>query len=441
MSNPQEATGTASHVFGLSEPIGAIAHPLEWQKERSHFNVEPNGELDKWLDMVRTHVLGYPPLEFLLAVGFSSVLVAYFKQCGRDQDSLFIGLTGKSTTGKTTGSKLALSIYGSPVKGRNSLFQSWNSTENALVHKLAGNRGVVYLMDEFSMSTAHDTTSLIYRVVEGRDRSRLNDKSGLQKSGEWATTVITNGENSILEKSNQNLGLMVRFLEFNETKWTKSAEHADALREVVEQHYGHAGLAYVQYLAQDWTIIDTTVKAWQEQLLNSLPESDVKQRVAEKYALILAALQLGGEALGIDFSLEEVEAFIIEHEKNFIAHRDNAERVYQAVIEDVRATNSQFIVDKLEPKGVTCKGIIFLPSPSRQEYMVHYLPSAFDQLLADLKLSNKRTVVDALKKKSYFEHESDRQTKRVKLREESKKEAVYAFRIPKRYLEEWIPYQ
>ena len=47
---------------------------------------------------------------------------------------------------------LAISVWGNPNLSGGGLYNTWNSTENALSTSLAGTYGIAYALDELSMS-------------------------------------------------------------------------------------------------------------------------------------------------------------------------------------------------------------------------------------------------------------------------------------------------
>ena len=97
------------------------------------------------------------------------------------------------------------------------------------------------------------------------------------------------------------MGAEVRLLEFKNIQWTKDAVHSEAISDVIHHHYGVAGIQFVEYVSQDWNMIDVKVAEWTARLRTTLPESKVKSRLSHKYAVILAALELAGEALNLPF--------------------------------------------------------------------------------------------------------------------------------------------
>lgn len=422
-------------MIALSEAFGENVKDLLWDKLKSIANVSVGGSYDEWLKMVKEEVLGNPQLEFMLALAASAIIIGYYNQTGQDKDSLMVQLVGTSTTGKTSAAELAISMFGPPVKGIKTLFQSFSGTENAIPRMLGGNYGVPLLLDELSLTTASDLTRLLYMIAENREKARLNDLSDFQEQVTWSTTVIMTGEHNIISQTNGNLGLHVRLFEFAIDSWTKDAAQADKLKQVAKNNYGHAGLEYARYLAEDWSRIDKRVQKWVPFFQKEMPPSAVRDRIAEKYAIIVAALELLSEAIQIPFNLNEVAEFILENEGRLVADRDNAEAFYQNLIQDVCASVMQFHFNDQPSTSPVVKGVI--TSPKMDDYYhVNYLKPAFEALVKKQNLSSDSSLLKELKKKSYFVTEADRMTKRTKIH--GKRETTYEFLIPVSTLKPWI---
>jgi len=422
-------------MIGLSEPIGENVKDITWNQNKSVADVSKDGLLGTWIQLVKEEVLGETPLEFMLGVAASAPIVGYFNQKGQDKDSIMVQLTGSSTTGKTTAAQLGISLFGPPIKGKRTLFQSFSGTENAIPRMLGGNYGVPFLLDELSLTSSQDLTTLLYVIAENREKMRLNDQSDFQEQMTWHTTVIMTGEHSILSQTNRNLGLQVRLFEFAIDEWTKDAGHADKLKHVVKSNFGHAGILYAKYLAKDWESIDAHVDKWTQYFYKKMPSSPVKDRIAEKYAMIMAGLELLGLALDIPFELEEVAEFILQNERRLLAKRDIAEGFYQSVIQDVCASVTQFHLNDELSNAPVVKGKITSPTTD-EYYRVNYLEPAFLALVKKLNISNEATLLKELKKKKYFVTESDRSTRRIKI--DDKRVKTYEFLIPVTDLKKWL---
>lgn len=419
---------TDKPVFALAKPFGNVDNKnFKVHSQLAKFNLQPRGTLEGWIDGVIKHVLGHIPLEFILAVSFSSLILGYQKAMGRQVLSSITHIVGQSTTGKTRASLLAISVYGKPAKEQGSLFQSFNATQNSLINKLGHNYGVCYVLDEFSMSGIKDTTSTIYTIAEGFDKDRLDETAKLKEAVSWILSLITNGENSMLAESNNNLGLHVRLQEYKDKEWTTSAEHADNIQDFIQENYGHAGIAYAEYVSKDWSMIDEKVEAWTAYFKEELPATPIKNRLAPKFATILAGLELAGEALDLAFHLEEVAQFIIENEEEAAFNRDPADWIYAVVMEYVQNNITHFEVEGKDtvPEDVLGK----ISNFNKYKYKVNIKASHLQQVLEDLGYVNITLLFKALKIKPYFRSELQRQTTRTKIA--GKTEVTYEFLIPK----------
>lgn len=420
-------------LIGLSEPIGNVTHNMKWNQEYSVADVSIKGDYETWLQCIEENVIGEIPLEFIL--GASALLVGYYNQLGYDKDTLMVQLVGSSTTGKTTAAQLAISMFGPPIKGRNTLFQSFNGTQNAIPKVLGGNYGIPFLLDELSLSTQSDLTKFVYTIGENREKKRLTETSNFQEQATWATTVLMTGEHSLLQQTNQNLGLYVRLFECNIDTWTKDAAHADKLKRIVQQNHGHAAIVYAKHLFENREVIPKIVEEWKAYFQERMRSIGEKDRIAEKYAFFLTGLELLGEALELTFHLEEVAEFVLDREKEMEKERDVAELFFEELVQDVCQTSKQFLIDGKESSSYTIKGSITL-TKDKKHYQVNYLKPAFQELMKKHDITNEKTLLKNLKRKSFFNHEVDRATKRVIIRDE--KRPTYEFFIPVRRLKGWL---
>ena len=101
--------------------------------------------------MFHNEIKGNTALEAMMSIGFSAPIVGYLYRKDKHTDTLIFHMAGKSTTGKTTASKAAISPFGVPDTKGKGLFRTWNGTTNAIINSLGGNFGIPLVFDEFSM--------------------------------------------------------------------------------------------------------------------------------------------------------------------------------------------------------------------------------------------------------------------------------------------------
>ena len=197
--------------------------------------------------MIKEDVIGHPPLELIVSISLSSVLLGYIGE-ELSLDTQIVHLYGNSTTGKSTALKLAISLFGYPDVKKNGLFSTYNATENALIKQLEGIKGVPFAFDEISMSKSNNFSDMIYKISNGVDKCRLNKNSEQIKKEPWLTTIMSNGEKSLVRSANKNAGIQIRVLEFDNIVWTKNSEHSEKINSIILNNYGHLGFEFAQYI-------------------------------------------------------------------------------------------------------------------------------------------------------------------------------------------------
>ncbi|WP_103108900.1 DUF927 domain-containing protein [Brevibacillus reuszeri] len=388
--------------------------------ENGNYNLKPKGDLATWLKMVREHVIGYAPLEFLLSAGFASPIVGYLSYLYDEVDSLIIHLGGKSTKGKTTGTFLEVSIFGKPAFKMKGLVKSWNATSNSMINMLGGNFGIPVVLDELSMSNEASLTSMLYVLASGQEKGRLTDTIQQRKQGQWALVVLSTGELSIFERTNHNVGLTVRAFDFKGIEWTKSAPHADAIREVVQHNYGHAGEAFVRYLFdQGLGIIDETWQEWQERCAEVLPDTPFRTRIAKKYAILLTAADLANRALDLNLRLDAILDFLVQQEEAISGERDLGLKAWKLMVQLIIQHQSNFRIEGVYSNPINCWGKMF---PQGANTEVAFLKHVLEQQLKQLGFEDTKGLIREWKERKWLVTESDRSTMRTRIFDESEQQ-------------------
>ncbi len=336
-------------------------------KYKGQLAIKPTGKFSVWKAMVEKSVLGNERLEAALSFGFSAVLLDFLKR-KRDVENIIISMCGESTTGKSTSGFLALSTGCYPDFDKDSLALTFLSTENALINSLSENSGYPVLIDEASLSKSKNFTSLIYTVSQGKEKARLNKDCTRKEPGYFSTTAIITTETSILNGAEQNTGLYLRCLEFYGVVWTNDAESAEEIKSVIHNNYGHAIPKIAQYLldkindgSEDQ--IFERYDYWRSRFVTKAKEEDNMNgfidRFAKKLAVIMTGVEVAREALGIDFNLEEIFAFVDTHNQvKDIKKMDIGNRAYDFLLQSVFANSSKFRKPAKNPKDLP----VFVPT-------------------------------------------------------------------------------
>ena len=384
--------------------------------------IQPKGDTEKWLKAVNMHVIGNPHLELALVLGLSAPVVGLIgKRAG--VPSLLVHFASDSTRGKSTASMLAVSSFGYSGEGESSLFGTWLATSNAIVTRLNGNFGVPVVLDEASMNNENDFSNLIYRFAGGVDKCRLDKDSSIKKSGQWSTTVISNGEFALSSKVNRNMGIRMRLLEFQNVTWTKDAASADAIKETVRNNYGFAGVTFAEKLLEiDRKGLLTRFDARQARVYDAMESKDIfSHRISKKLALIVLTAEVAREALGIDINVDQIQDLLIKNENLAMEERDLGSNAYEFFCQQLNIHNNKFerkSWDKYNPhaKLTERSNLSWGDCEFKNgKLKVYILPTIFERLMKEGQFEDTKIILKSWKQKGLLDCESDRLTRKRKL--------------------------
>lgn len=373
--------------------------------------IEPKGSYDKYLEMINNHILGNPELEFALSSGLSSILLGYI---GEDLglESNIIHLVGNSTTGKSTALKLAISSFGYPDIKKNGLYGTYNGTNNALIKKLCGLKGIPYALDEISMSDNNNFTKFIYSLANGADKERLNKDSELMEKESWLTTILSNGEKSITRSSNKNAGVQVRVIEAENFTWTKSPEHAEAIQHVILNNYGHLAIKFAEYLlARNKNELIENHKLEKSNLYYELRKKgvydDMSMRRCSKFAIIIQTALILEEILDIELDIEGMVDMIIKIEIESIKYRNLQKSAIDFIKEYVERYRNKF-----DGKSKSNSQEILGKITEKEDYTeIQMEKLSFELMIKEGGYEDRKIVLKELKKAGFLECERDRLTR------------------------------
>lgn len=202
---------------------------------------------------------------------------------------------------------VALSVWGNPEM----LKLQWNGTGLGFSNvALARNDGLLVL-DEIGEADAATVSKTAYSVINGKSKIQANKDGGNRALHEWRVLLFSTGEYSLkayTQKGGQKweAGQNVRLPSIPAATqygifedlcgFGSGADLANYLKAGTGQHYGLAGRAFVQSLGKD-TI--QRVNALKNEFLGGMSLQHQAGRVAERFALAAAALELAAPVTGL----------------------------------------------------------------------------------------------------------------------------------------------
>ena len=299
------ATGWHGNDFVLPDEV--IGSGDVWFQSRERIAAYSSaGTLEGWQKGISDQAIGNPLLQLAICGALAGPLL---KRIGNKGGGLHF--YGASSKGKSTALEAAASVWG---KG-DTFYQTWNATANALEGSARLHTDTMLGLDEIHNCKPRDLDNAVYALLNGAGRGRANERGDARNIARWRVFCISNGEYSIpdalaREHIKHMPGQGVRLLDifatggqygfFNDIHDASSpALFAQHLKAASNQHYGHAGKAFVRYLVALSQDEEPDYSDMVNEITNALTTDetgDQERRAAQLFALCALAGELAIEA-------------------------------------------------------------------------------------------------------------------------------------------------
>lgn len=302
----------------------------EYSDYKGNFLIGKNGDYNTYLTMLKTEVVGNTPLEAALGFAASATLLKFMNEkFALHLDNPIVHLYNNSTSGKTTCFRLMTSFGGQPITSedesvRGSLFSTFGGTTFSLLKSIGNNSGFPCGFDELSTSemTDKEKERVLYIITGGLDKKRLlRDGSGLQKGVSFSTTILTNGEQTIMPNNGVKQGFIVRVFEFSCVSWTRDGEHAKRIESVCLKNNGFVTPMLAQYLLKldekQLKGLENKYYYWKRNCIRCaekrLLNDQYTERLSKVFALFMISLECVGKVTGLKLHFAEVFEFLFAY--------------------------------------------------------------------------------------------------------------------------------
>lgn len=392
--------------------------------------IKPTGTEEEYRQLLEEHVFGHAPLELALAIGFSAP-VASLLDAHLDTGVLLVHLFGNSSTGKTTAARLAVSPFGCPTTGKTGLLKTWNATTNAMQGLLVDNHGIPMVFDEASMLN-RKSANLVYLLAGGVEKEKLNKESVLRAPKRWSGTFLSTGEHSLLAQGTKNIGVQVRLLEFSTINWTKSAEHADAIKDGLMKNYAQFGTAFAEMLLS--MNLETLIEIWKKnkgKFLESMEKKDqFAERLADKASILLTTAELANEMLGLKFNVEEISSLICQSVVGNVEERDLGRKAYEIFLQEAIQNQIKFSRTTKTENMITVWGRFLMEEEVVKE--IYVLQEIFKEIMKKHEFEDIQVILQEWRERGWLDSEKSRLTKKKQLGQV--KMNMYSIRIIEEFL-------
>lgn len=389
--------------------------------------VSPIGSYEEYIKMITEEVIGQIPLEFILAVSISGMLVDFLK----DQlslENIVVHLVGQSSTGKTTSALLAVASGSAPdFMGDNFVF-SFQDTQNSLMKMIPSS--YCTLIDEGSLIGRKDMTQAMYSLSSGVEKRRLTKNLDIQDVSRFRTALILSSEKSILSQCNENSGLLVRNIEIDNVVYTQSAKSADRIKNTIRNNYGFLVPKVAEWLLDkgENAVADMVIKET-DYLIQQAKDNDeynnLTERSAKQSALILVSVDILGEVLGLCFNKPEIIEFMHEHS----LVKDNeivsmGKRAMEYLLQVITKDYTQFLREGYESEVKDCKGRLkkvqdrLLKTGEISKMQLLITREEFVRVLQKGHFSEEKIILKEWKELGYLQAQRDRCVSDVKIQKD-----------------------
>lgn len=264
---------------------------------------EARGNLEGWRDNVASKAESNPILILCVCVALAGPLIWPAKQ--QAAGGLGFNLKGKSSRGKTTGLQMASSVWGSPQ-----FLRPWAATGNGVEALAASQNDTCMVLDELSQANPHEAGSMVYMVANGVGKQRAARTGGIREAQRWRLMLLSSGERSLAShmseagktaKAGQDARLLDmpatdrRYGAFDDTQGMNPSDFANAIKSATADHYGHAGMAFINHLLKRDDLPALYHDFMQDPAFTGTQDG-VSSRAAGAFGLLAMAGELATEA-------------------------------------------------------------------------------------------------------------------------------------------------
>ena len=378
--------------------------------------------------MYDKYVKGHKYLELSVVFGLSAPILNYLSPNYPDLSTVLLHISGDSTSGKSTASMLAVSTAGNPNQiSSNSLVRKWSGTENSIIATLEDVSGIPIVFDELSAFRGDNLTQLAYTITDGVGKARAKVDGELNKPKNWNTVILSNGEATISSKTNNNTGIKARVFEYPNISWTKSADQAEAIKEICCNNFGHLLPLFIKNLFEYGTNKITEIFEKERKILkDKLPNSRLKNRIVTKLSVFTTTARLLIETNTLDISYSDILHILYEQELSSMTNREIGIIAYEKLLQYLLANRAKLSYNSYKQLGFLNDNSIFI------------IREQLTEIFRELKFEDSSIILKDWNKRDFLvKTEPDRQLTRKQENNESL--IGYTIKIPKEYHSYFFP--
>ena len=265
--------------------------------ENLHMATKPSGSLEGWRNIMRL-MMQKNLFEHLsiASIGFGAPLMQFTGLAGLT----FHAGHKESGTGKSLALSLAASIWGNPTN-----YRVGKQTSPVAMQQRAGSlNSLPFLCDELTMKARGDMEwfpAFVFDFSEGRGKERMEAGTNRERvnTTTWSSLAYFTSNIYMLDymtgvRQHSSEGEIRRFLDWEPSGQLYWEPHEIDVVRSINTHYGHAGVIYAKWLAQNRDVAANMVRKVQARLYEEYDATNDERYWIAGVASVLAGATLAG---------------------------------------------------------------------------------------------------------------------------------------------------
>lgn len=292
------------YVFVLpDQSIGQSKEVVRFQSDTASHAYAVAGTADGWRAEVAALCAGNSRCVLAVCTGFAAMLLEF-----SGLESGGINFKGSSSTGKTTATLAAASIFGGP-----DYMNRWRATTNGLESLAAMHNDTLLILDELAQVDPKEAGEIAYMLANGQGKQRSTRGGSAKARKTWQLLFLSSGEIGLSQhmaeggkkaKAGQEVRLVDLEADAGRGFGLFDTLHGHlggnqlsmAIRAGAAHHYGHAALAFAKVLSESVDEVRAHLKRemalFEEACLPASETGGQVHRVCERFALVAIAGEL-----------------------------------------------------------------------------------------------------------------------------------------------------
>ena len=420
--------------------------------------ISPKGTLLDWKREIASRAKGNSLIMFAICASFAGSLTKL-----ANVGSGGFHFWGAPRCGKTILVQAAASVWGNgsdpQIHSSKTSIRKWNATGNALEATAQLHNDIVLCLDEIGeLDNPQDLNRLIYSLVGGSPKGRMQDVGGLRAQAFWHIMLLSTGELSteaVLKsagftkrggQTHRLPDIRVDALENGivERDDVDPVDFTNQLKRACSLHYGTAGPVFVHYLIKSIqekgyqefvNEVSELVNSMEVRLLDTIEQLAKEAREIRAVLKRMAAIAVAGfyasEAGILDWTPEQINDAVVGVRNLWLSDMGEHISELDKALANLR---NNLIVNMANFESINepdAKTPIKLMGYHNIDYLM-VLPGAFDDFCGSY---SKRQLLKVMKERNYLEMESDRVAKKIPARV-TKKERPRCYWISRNFLDD-----